>query len=138
MTVAKLIPDNIKRVSRSLGHALWLGQTEDWHMLTVILTARLTYRDRVALGWSVLRCLKPADIEILAEAVLKEAGYVAVNPTGAGLPIAPLFNVMDQAALWAEMATPEELEAYCLACFQSMNAKRGSAFLEYVQGEAAA
>jgi hypothetical protein len=52
--------------------------------------------------------------------------------------MAPLFNYMDQAAFWADMATPDELDAYALASFNRMAPQRQAAFLGFVQGRAAA
>ena len=54
------------------------------------------------------------------------------------MPQAPLFNHMDQAAFWADMAEPDELDAYCLASFNRMHPARQSAFLAFVQRKAAA
>jgi hypothetical protein len=45
---------------------------------------------------------------------------------------------MDEAAYWADIASPEELEAYCLATFQAMQRGRRAAFLDHVQGRQAA
>ena len=126
----KHMPDAYKRVARMVGYALLLGEDADnWHGLTVVLTARLTMRQRAAMAWAVLRSLTPDQVVAVAETVL---------PDGVGAPIAPLFNHMDEAAFWADMAEPEALEAYCLASFNAMPAPRKSAFLEFVQGRAAA
>ncbi len=57
---------------------------------------------------------------------------------GAGAPIAPLLGHMDEAAFWADMVEPEELDAYCLASFNRMSPSRQDAFLDYVQARAAA
>ncbi len=57
---------------------------------------------------------------------------------GAGPPIAPLFGYMDEAAFWADLAEPAELEAYCLASFRAMSRERQAEFLDYVQGRSAA
>lgn len=122
----KHMPDAYKRVARMVGYCLLLGEDADnWHGLTVVLTARLTMRQRVAMAWAVLRSLTPEQVVGVAETVL---------PEGSSAPIAPLFNHMDEAAFWADMAEPEALEAYCLASFNAMPASRKAAFLEFVQG----
>ncbi|MGR3562949.1 MAG: hypothetical protein ACU0FH_16760 [Heliomarina sp.] len=54
------------------------------------------------------------------------------------MPIAPLFNHIDEAGFWAMSAQPEEIEAYCLATFNAMPVARQRAFLEYAQGRQAA
>jgi len=123
------MPDAYKRVARTVGHSLLLADTDAWHGLTVVLTARLTPQERGAMAWAVLRSLTPEQIVAVAETVL---------PQSVGTPIAPLFNHMDEAAFWADMAEPEALEAYCLASFNAMPAPRKAAFLEFVQRRAAA
>ena len=126
----KYMPDAYKRVARVVGYCLILGEGADvWHGLTVVLTARLTPQERVAMAWAVLRSLTPDQVVAVAETVL---------PEGSSAPIAPLFNHMDEAAFWADMAEPEALEAYCLASFKAMPRGRQAAFLEYVQARAAA
>ena len=119
------IPDAYKRVARMVGYSLLLTDADAWHGLTVVLTARLTPKERAAMAWSVLRSLTPEQVVAVAETVL---------PEGTGAPIPPLFNYMDEAAFWADMAESEALEAYCLAGFNAMPAPRKAAFLEFVQG----
>jgi hypothetical protein len=124
--LSKYMPDAYKRVSRMIGYTLLLGgDLNNWHNLTVVLTARLTPKERGAMAWAVLRSLTPEQVVTVAETVL---------PKGSSAPIAPLFNHVDEAAFWADMAEPEELEAYCLASFNAMPAPRKAAFLECVQG----
>ncbi|MHA3915696.1 hypothetical protein [Halovulum sp. GXIMD14793] len=126
----KHMPDAYKRVARMVGYCLLLGEDADnWHGLTVVLTARLTMRQRVAMAWAVLRSLTPEQVVGVAETVL---------PDGTSAPIAPLFNHMDEAAFWADMAEPEALEAYCLASYNAMPRPRQAAFLDFVQGRQAA
>ena len=128
-TLSKYMPDAYKRVARTVGYSLHLADADAWHGLTVVLTARLTQKERAAMAWAVLRSLTPDQVVAVAETVL---------PEGSSTPIAPLFNHMDEAAFWADMAEPEALEAYCLASFNAMPASRKSAFLEFVQGRAVA
>ena len=123
--LSKYMPDAYKRVARMVGYTLLLGADADnWHGLTVVLTARLTPQERGAMAWAVLRSLTTDQVISVAETVL---------PKGTGAPIAPLFNHMDEAAFWADMAEPEALEAYCLASFNAMPVPRKAAFLEFVQ-----
>lgn len=51
-----------------------------------------------------------------------------------GAPIPPLMSAMDEARSWAEWATPFELKAYCLACYNAMPPKDQAGFLAYVTG----
>jgi hypothetical protein len=128
-TLSEYMPDAYKRVARTVGYSLLLADADAWHGLTIVLTARLTPEQRATMAWSVLQSLTPDQVIEVAETVL---------PQGVGQPIAPLFNHMDEAAFWADMAEPEALEAYCLASFNAMPASRKSAFLEFVQGRAVA
>ena len=129
MSIAQKIPDNIKRVSRCVGYALWLDNTDDWLGLTVIMRAWLEPHQRAALAFMALKSLDLEDAVLAAETALAN---------GAGQPIAPLFNHIDEAAFWADLASPDEIEAYCLSCFSAMQRQRQAAFLEYVQGRAVA
>lgn len=125
MSISKQIPDHVKRVSRSLGYALWLDGVDDWFGLPVILRARLDAKQRAKLAFMALKSLDHGDALTTAEAALSE---------GTGQPIAPLFDHMDEAAFWADMAEPEALEAYCLASFNALPAARKAAFLEFATG----
>jgi len=129
VSISTQIPDNIKRVCRSIGYAAWLDSTDAWFGLPVILRARLDARQRVALAFMALKALDRDDAVKTVEAVLG---------SGAGQPQAPLFGFVDQAAFWADMADPEELEAYCIASFNAMPPGRQAAFIDYVHGGQAA
>ena len=128
-TLSKYMPDAYKRVARTLGYSLLLTDADAWHGLTVVLTARLTPQEKIAMAWAVLRSLTPEQIVDVVQTVL---------PEGVGSPIAPLFNHMDEAVFWADMAAPDELDAYCLASFNRMAPARQSAFLGFVLGRQAA
>jgi len=129
MSIAQHIPDNIKRASRSIGYAAWLNTSDAWYGLPAILRSRLDARQRVALAFTALKSLDRDDAAKTMQAVRSE---------GAGQPIAPLFNAMDEATFWADLATPEELDAYTFASFKRMSPARQAAFLNFVQGRAAA
>ncbi len=129
MRIVQHLPDQIKRASRSIGYAAWLNTSETWQGLPVILRSRLDARQRAALAFTVLKSLDRDDAAKTMQAVRSE---------GAGQPIAPLFNAMDEAAFWADLATPEELDAYTFASFNRMAPARQAAFLNFVQGRAAA
>jgi hypothetical protein len=117
------------KVVRMLGYVLTLGTQDAWWGLVPVLMARLTVEERAALAFMGLKALDRDDALMTAEAALCE---------GAGQPQVPLFGFMDQAAFWADMADPEELEAYCLATFNAMPRGRQAAFLDHVQGRQAA
>ena len=125
MSISQHIPDHIKRVSRAIGYVVWLDHSDDWSGLHTILKARLTIHQRAALAFMALKSLDQDTASQTVHAALVD---------GAGQPIAPLFNHMDEAAFWADMAAPEELEAYCLASFKAMPRPRQAAFLDFVLG----
>lgn len=117
------------KVVRMLGYVLTHGTEEAWRGLVTVLRARLTVEERAALAYSALRALDHNDAATTAEAALC---------SGAGQPQAPLFDFVDQAAFWADMADPDELEAYCLAAFKAMPRGRQAAFLDHLQKRGAA
>lgn len=117
------------KVVRTLGYVLTLGTQDAWWGLFPVLMARLTVEERACLAFMALKALDRDDAVLTAEAALC---------AGAGQPQAPLFGFMDQGAFWADMAEPEELEAYCLASFNAMQRDRQAAFLDHVQGRHAA
>lgn len=123
----------IDSVSRSLGYCLHLDDLDAWLGFAVILRARLSATERAALAYAALKALPMQDANAVAGAALGNA-----TPTAAGQPVAPLFNYMDEAAFWADMAEPDEREAYCLAGFKAMPCERQAAFLDFVQGRQAA
>ncbi|WP_226627963.1 hypothetical protein [Alloyangia pacifica] len=114
---------------RALGATLKLGTRESWDNLLPILIARLSEEERAALAFVALKTLTPTQAAETALSAL---------PSGAGRPLPALFSCMDEAALWADMAEPEELDAYCLASFNSMHPRRQAAFLHFVTRRRAA
>lgn len=118
-----------KRMAKALGYALTLGDGHTWEGFSALAMARLDEKERVSLAWAAMMALDPDHVEPVASAVLD----------GAGIPLPSFFaKVMDDAAWWAGQASDDEIEAYCLATFTAMPGHRQAAFLEYVQGKAAA
>jgi hypothetical protein len=131
--VADHMPRRIKRVSRSLGYCLLLDDLDAWLGLTTIIRVRLSIAQRAALAYVALKALPKREAGIVAGVALG-----ADTPLGPAHPIAPLLNHIDEAAFWADMATPDEHEAYCLASFKAMPFERQAAFLDFVQRRQAA
>ncbi|MEP5155187.1 hypothetical protein [Planktotalea sp.] len=129
MSTSHHIPDNIIRVSCSLSYVLWLNGTDHWFGFTTILRSRLEPRECAALAFAALRSLSDEDAVQVGQTALLD---------GAGQPIAPLFSFLNEATSWADLATPDELKAYCLACFRRMKPEHQVSFLEYVQTRRAA
>ncbi|WP_436398613.1 hypothetical protein [Roseobacter sp. S98] len=125
----KIPPEAAKRVSKVVSYCLVLNMNADnWHGLTLVLSARTTMQQRLAMAWAVLRALPPEMVVDVANSVLPERTCP---------PIPPLFSYMDEAAFWADMAEPAALDAYSLACFNAMSRPRKEAFFEFIQGRRA-
>lgn len=129
MSISKHIPTDIKKVARCVGYAAWLDSPDAWLGLPFVLAARLDPHQRAALAYAALHTLDDDQIGAVFE---------AVTPQGAGQPQAAFLGIMDQASFWADLASQEERDAYMLASFNRSPAPRRAAFLEYVQGRAAA
>jgi hypothetical protein len=83
----------------------------------------------MALVLAIVKCDRLDACEIM-EQVLEELAL--------DMPIPPFLGIMDQAAFWADMATQREAKAYALACYNRLTPDNQAAFLNYVQGRAAA
>lgn len=114
--------------TRMLGYALTMHNDDTWEAASAVWQARLTIEEKAAHAWAALRAL--------SEDHAREVAYTVIQ--GAGAPLPPFISPMDEAAYWADIASPEELEAYCLATFQAMPRGRQVAFLDHVQGRQAA
>jgi len=126
LSTAEHIPSNLKRASRAIGYAAWLDHPDHWAGLPVVFKARLTERQCAGLAYATLCALDD-------ETAALTFGHACELAAPAGQPIAPLFNHMDEAAFWADLATPAELDAYALASFNAMHPSRKAAFLDFVQ-----
>lgn len=120
-------PQHLKTV-RALGYTLTLGDQDAWWGMVPVLMARLTTEERACLAFMALKALDDDTAHMTADAALDQ---------GAGQPQAPLFGFMDQAAFWADMANPDELDAYAVAIFSVMSSGKKRAFLDFA-GRAAA
>jgi hypothetical protein len=119
-----------KAVARSIGYALTTGDSDGWGMITAIVLLRLDEAERIGMAYAALRSLHPDHVEGTLKA--------ALGRSGAGMPQALLFNYMDQAVFWADIAEADELDAYCLVSFNRMAPQRQLAFLGFVRERAAA
>jgi hypothetical protein len=126
--MSKSAPDRHKRAARVLGYCLTLDTVDAWWCFAAVIEAQLTVKERTALAFMALNSLDADTAAQVAQANLGD---------GAGQPIPPLFDYLDEAAFWADMAFPSELEAYCLAAFNRMAPKRQAAFLDHIQARAA-
>ncbi|MBB05619.1 MAG: hypothetical protein CML03_08890 [Pseudooceanicola sp.] len=128
MSISQQIPREIKSVARCVGYAAWLDTTDAWLGLPVVMEARLEPHQRAALAYAALRTLTPEQVAAVANTVL---------PNSAGMPIAPFIDPVDEAAFWADIADPDELDAYAVAIFNAMSSAKKRAFRDFA-GRAAA
>lgn len=116
-------------IGSAITYALTSGTYEAWALARVVMVARNLRKETAALAFMALDSLPEHEARLVASEVLPDA----TRP-----PVAPLFGYWDEAVLWAESSEPEELDAYCLACFEAMSNDRQSPFLNYIkQGLAA-
>lgn len=118
-----------EKVGRTLERALTLGHWSAWAKMCVIIRLRLTVQELYWLAFVALKAMPKDEAVSVMELVLAD---------GVGPPIPPLFDYMDEAAFWADMAEPDELKAYLLACFNRMPYSDQTAFLDFVHEGAAA
>ena len=124
---AQMKPAHLKAV-RMLGYALTLGDLDGWDGLSAVLAARLDPKERAALAFAALKALDPETAQMTAEAALDK---------GAGSPLPPLIDPVDEAAFWADVADTEELDAYAVAIFNAMSGPKQRAFLNFAGRDAA-
>jgi hypothetical protein len=80
--------------------------------------------ERATLACDALAACHPDDAQFLVAGFYKRMC--------AGMPQAPLFGIMDQAAFWADVAMQAELKAYCLASYTRMDPCNQAAFWAFV------
>lgn len=88
------------------------------------MTAQRDTDSASTLRHAITSCSRRMACEIMADELERLAK---------GMPVAPLFGVMDEATSWASFSTIRELKAYCLACFNALPRNDQLAFLDYVQ-----
>lgn len=118
--------DRHKRAARVLGFALVADSKTVWKQASQVLALRLTDAELAMIAVAALGAMETENAETLMCELL--------SPSGAGVPVVPLFGVMEQASFWADFATRDELKAYCLASYTRLPASDQEAFLRYVRG----
>jgi len=84
------------------------------------------YRNRAEAATALCHAIAECDPQDACEIMA-----AALEDLGSPLPV--LLSAMDDARWWASFATPNELKAYALACFEVMCPKVRAAFLGHVQ-----
>ncbi|QOL82658.1 hypothetical protein [Pseudooceanicola spongiae] len=120
---SKLIARRHLGATRVLGYALTLSDEVAWEGASAVWQARLEPEECAALAWAALRSLDHDGALRVAETVLG----------GAGTPLPPFLDPIDDALWWAAYASPNELEAYALSTFMALSQDKRREFVEYVQ-----
>jgi hypothetical protein len=116
------------RAASATNMAIRTDTPDGWCDLARAWRLHLPPETRLALAVASLLACDADDAEGLIDGIKQSAGP----------PHAAFLSEMDQAAFWADLASPDELDAYCLTSFRRMSPHRQSAFLGYVHGRAAA
>ncbi|SIT81854.1 hypothetical protein SAMN05421849_1565 [Pontibaca methylaminivorans] len=117
-----------RRTARALEFALTLGDADAWSDFAGLAAHHLTEAERAGLAFAALARLAPEQAERVA--------CLALGAAGAPLPA--FLAVMDEARLWASLASRAERKAYTLAAFEALGGSDRAAFLQHVSGRAAA
>jgi hypothetical protein len=107
-----------KIAARAVLDTLTIGEPDACAGLAVILRARLTAQERQTLAWAVLRACDDDEALDVAEAVIPAESR-------AGWPVVPLEDVVEEAAFWADQASPAELRAYAGVCLSRLSDRPG-------------
>lgn len=120
-------PDH-KSAMQTFGNALTLGNSEAWEGAINVFEAHLTDHELAAAGYAFLKAQIPENAALTAEAVLGRPDT----------PLPPLMSEMDEATFWADIADPRYIKACVLAGYNRMPVQDQVAFIDYVNGRAAA
>jgi hypothetical protein len=120
-----------RRVGRYVSIALIVGEAQHWIYLKTILRGLLTPRERAALAFAAMRSLsKDNRLKVAINAIPEWAEF--------GSPLPTFLDVADDARWWAANASPKEIDAYLLACFNALQRHRQIEFGQYIQTRIAA
>jgi hypothetical protein len=119
-TLARFAKQPYKTAARAVLDTLVLGDVDAFAGLSLVLRARLTTEECRLLAWAVARALDDEDVVAVAEAIVPPE-------TRAGWPVVPLDDVIDEAAFWADHASPAELQAYAGVCLSRLSERQGRA-----------
>lgn len=126
-TFSKLMKRPHLGATRMLGYALTMHDYETWEAASAVWQARLTPEECAALAWAALRALDEDHAREVANTVLD----------GAGAPLPPFTSPTDDAAWWAGIASPEEIDAYAVATFNALSPAKRRHFIDYAREVAA-
>ena len=123
--------DAHRRVGRYVSVSLIVGEAQHWIYLKTILRGLLTPRERAALAFAAMRSLDENDrIKVAITSIPEWAEF--------GSPLPTFLHIADGAKCWAANASPKEIEAYLLACFNAIQRHRQIEIGQYIQTRIAA
>lgn len=114
-----------KKAAKALGYALTLDTRDAWFAVSVVWQSRLSPQETATAALAALRATGPDYVQLVATEALG----------GAGTPLAPFGDVMDDAGWWADLAAPEERAAYAVACVNRFTPLERDQFLEFLKGQ---
>ena len=91
------------------------------------------YRNRAIMATALCHAIADCDPRDACQIMA-----AALDDLSAGMPGAPLFSYMDQAAWWSDLASEPELKAYLLACWTRLSPRVQDDFLAFIGRRAAA
>jgi hypothetical protein len=121
------IADRHHRAARTLGLLLTAADAQLWIEGARVWAARLSPEERRNLVLSAGLSLPPDAFADVADEVL------AASPDPAGHPQPTLHDPIEEAVWWTEVARPDELAAYAMACSVAMAAPDRQAFLAWAR-----
>ncbi|MEM0990810.1 MAG: hypothetical protein AAGK00_18225 [Pseudomonadota bacterium] len=86
--------------------------------------------ERATVAATILGTLSPAMAELIAQDTLDHLRQ--------GPPVAPFWNLKEEAATWAELASPAEIAVYAWVAFHALTLDRRTRFLAKAYSEAEA
>ena len=123
--------DAHRRVGRYVSIALIVGEPQHWLYLKTIMAGLLLPRERAALAFAAMRFLSEDNrLKVAINAIPEWAEF--------GSPLPTFLDVAVDGRWWAENASPKEIEAYLLACFNALQRHRQIEFGQYIQVRIAA
>ena len=123
--------DAHRRVGRYVSIALIVGEPQHWLYLKTIMADLLLPRERAALAFAAMRSLSEDDrTKVAINAIPEWAEF--------GSPLPTFLHIADGAKCWAANASPKEIEAYLLACFNAIQRHRQIEIGQYIQVRIAA
>ena len=125
-TFSKLMKRPHLGATRMLGYALTMHDYETWEAASAVWQARLTPEECAALAWAALRSLDRDNAVEVARRFWRR-----------GRTASPNVSPTDEAAWWAGIASPDEIDAYAVATFNALSPAKRRHFIDFAREVAA-